>query len=375
MNPRYQICTRCLMDTSDPDITFDQNGVCGHCRHYDHRAASELHHGPAGQQRLERLIREVKERGRGQKYDCVIGLSGGVDSSMVVYMVNKLGLRPLAVHVDNGWNSDLARGNIEKLATKLEIELLTYVIDWEEVKDLHLSFLKASVANSEIPTDHAIVAGLYRTAVRQGIRHIFSGSNIATEAIMPDSWGYDAKDFRHLKAIHRKFGRVKLKTFPTLTLLDWVYCTFVKRITFIPILNYFPYNREEAMNLLERELGWQRYPAKHFESVYTRFFQAYILPVKFGIDKRRAHLSNLVCSGQMTRAEALREMEKPPYPSEILLQQDRDYILEKLGLNRAEFDRIMSAPPKSFREYPNNLFWFEKLGFIVRLAKKMATYN
>lgn len=370
----YRICTKCIMDTSDSDIVFDEHGICCHCKIYDEKAAAGLYKGRAGQDMLEKMISVVKKRGKNKDYDCIIGLSGGVDSSMVAHTVKKLGLRPLAIHLDNGWNSELSVCNIENIVRKLDIDLYTYVLDWEEFKDLQLSFLKSSVLNCEGPTDHAIVAILYHMAAEKGIRYIFSGSNIISEAILPASWGYDSKDWRHIKGVHKKFGKVRLKTFPRLTLFHFAYYTFVKQIGFIPILNYTDYNKQEATDLLKKELDWKEYGGKHCESIYTRFFQTYILPKKLNIDKRRAHLSTLICSGQISREEALREMERDPSPPDIL-EQDRQYFIKKIGLTEKEFNAIMSAPAKSFKEYPNNHFWFEKLGFIVRFARKKATYK
>jgi len=370
----YQICTRCIMDTSEQEIQFDEKGICNHCKSYEERARKEVYLFEAGQKKLKRLADEIKENGKNKEYDCILGLSGGMDSSMVAYLVKKLGLRPLAIHLDNGWNTEVSVQNIENLVKNLNIDLHTYATDWEEFKDLQLSFLKASVINCEIPTDHAIVAILYRTAAKKGLRYIMSGGNIVTEGIMPESWGYDPKDWRHIKGIHKRFGREPLKSFPRLILFDWVYYTFLKRVKFIPILNYYDYSKKEAAQILENELGWKNYGGKHFESIYTRFFQAYILPKKFNIDKRRAHLSTLICSGQLSREQALKEIEADPYPLD-LFEKDREYVLSKLGLTDKEFEEIMSFPVHSYKDYPNNYFWFENLNFFVRLAKRMATYN
>ncbi len=372
MRNNYQICTRCIMDTTDCDIQFDEHGICNHCRTYDQRARNELHYGEDGQEKLKALVDKIKRNGKGKKYDCIIGVSGGADSTMTAYTVKKLGLRPLAVHLDNGWDSELAVGNIEKTLKALDIDLCTYVIDWEEFKDLQLSFLKASVANSEVPTDHAIVAFLYRTALGHNLQYILSGGNIVTEAIMPKSWGYDAKDLRHIKGIHKKFGKIKLKTFPQISLFDWVYYTFIKGIKFIPILHYIPYVKKDVAQLLEKELGWKNYGAKHYESIYTRFFQGHILPKKFNIDKRRAHLSTLICSGQLTRIEALREMKEDIYSLQQL-KDDKEYVIKKLGLTEEKFENIMSLPIKSFKDYPSNYFLFSRLHFFVKLAKRTAT--
>jgi N-acetyl sugar amidotransferase len=368
----YRVCARCIMDTTDPDITFDDKGYCNHCTRFFERARTELHTDEEGQRRLDALVARIKAEGRGKEYDCIIGLSGGVDSSTVAHIVKRLGLRPLAVHLDNGWDSELAVSNVERLVKKLELDLSTLVLDWEMFKDLHLAFLKASVANSEIPTDHAISATLYRLAVKHGLRYIISGGNLATEAIMPLSWGYYNLDWKHIKAIHNRFGERKLKRFPHLTLAHWAYYTFLKGIKVIPILNYFEYNKEASKRMLATEYGWKDYGGKHYESVYTRFFQGYILPTKFGYDKRRAHLAALVCSGQMNREDALEEMEKPPYPKEMLAE-DRPFVIKKLGLTEKAFEELMVTPPKSFADYPNNYFWIKNMSGFMALAKRRAT--
>ena len=360
------------MDTTDPEITFDEQGVCNHCQRYDARVGVELFADEAGREARDRLVARIKEAGDEREYDCLLGVSGGVDSTTVAYTAKRLGLRPLAVHLDNGWNSELSVKNIESALKALEIDLYTHVVDWEEFKDLHLSFLKASVANSETPTDHAIVAVLYRIAAAKGIRFILGGGNITTEGVMPTSWMYDAKDLRHLRAIHRRFGRVPLKTFPCFSLWDFFRWTFVKKIRMIPILNYISYNREEAVRLLERELGWRDYGGKHYESIYTKFFQAYILPTKFGIDKRRPHFSSQVCAGHLTRGEALKALENPLYTPDAL-REDREYVLKKLGLTEAEFEVIMREPPKSYRDYPSNDLLLRRMPAIVNFVKRVAT--
>ena len=374
MERPYQICTRCIMDTTDQEIQFDENGVCNHCKQYDERANKELYLDEAGQQKLNRIVNEIKEKGKNKEYDCLTGVSGGVDSTMALYTIKKLGLRPLAIHLDNGWNTELSVRNIEQVVKKLNIDLYTYVLDWEEFKDLHLAFLKSSIANAEIPTDHAIIAILYHMAFKKGIKYIISGGNIVTEAIMPNSWMYDAKDWRLIKNIHKKIGNVKLKSFSPLTLFEWIYYTFVKRIKYIPVLNYIPYVKKDAVQLLKKELGWKPYRHKHYESIYTRFFQGYILPRKFNIDKRKAHLSTLICSGQMTREEALEEMKHDFYPPHEI-QDDKEYVMKKFGLTEEEFEKIMSQPIKTYRDYPNNYILFKKLDFFVKFAKKIATYN
>ncbi len=369
----YQECVRCVMDTTDPDIEFDEKGLCNHCKRYFVRAGTELLHHEEGQKKVNALVEKMKEHGRGKDYDCVIGVSGGVDSTMVAYIVKKkYGLRPLAIHFDNGWNSELAVSNIEKTLKTLGIDLYTYVVDWEEFKDIQLSFLKASVANAEVPTDHAIGAILYKLACEKGIKYIISGSNIETEAIMPKAWGYDNRDYRHLKCIHKKFGKVKIKTFPHYGLFDFFYFIFLRGLRFVRILNAAPYNKKEALKILENELGWVNYGGKHYESIFTRFFQAYILPHKFGFDKRRAHYSTLICAGQMSREEAKEALKVDPYPK-ALLEQDKEYVIKKLGLTEAEFEAIMKLPPKTHKDYPSNDFIFnnEKAG-LLSFVKRVA---
>jgi N-acetyl sugar amidotransferase len=361
------------MDTSDPEISFDERGRCNHCRNYEIRVASEVFRGEEGKRRLDALLQRVRARGRGRDYDCIIGVSGGVDSTMVAYTVRELGLRPLAVHFDNGWDSELAVDNIKKTLDRLGIDLQTHVVDWEEFRDLQLSFLKASVANCEIPTDHAITALLFNAAARHGIRYIFGGGNVATEGILPFSWGYYNWDRKHLEAIHRRFGTVPLKTTPRISLSRFVYLVFARGIRLIPILNYVDYNKTEAMKLIQEKLCWRYYGGKHYESIYTRFFQGYILPVKFGFDKRRAHLATLVCSGEMSREDALREMEKDPYGNANLLREDREFVIKKFGLTEDAFAELMERPVRSYRDYPNHSFLFHTLRDMRSRFKKVAT--
>ncbi|AFY01374.1 N-acetyl sugar amidotransferase [Bdellovibrio bacteriovorus] len=369
---KYQVCSRCIMDTSDPEIKFDSAGVCNHCHRYDERALVELKHGPQGQKELADLVEVIKVDGKDKSYDCVIGVSGGVDSTMVAYKVKQMGLRPLAIHFDNGWNSELAVSNIEKTMKKLGIDLYTYVIDWNEFRDIQLSFIHAGVANIEAPTDHAIGALLYKMASKYGVKYLISGGNLETEGVMPSSWLYDNKDWKHIKGLHRIFGKVKLKTFPHYGLLHMVYYVFFRGIKFVKVLNYAPYNKNEAMELFRREFDWVPYAGKHYESIFTKFYQAYILPQKFGYDKRRPHLSSLVLSGQMTRDEALKELEMPLYQADELAR-DKEYVLKKFGLSEMEFDRIMSEKPKSYKEYPSNRRIFENLnkGFLG-MVKRFA---
>ena len=365
MTQEYRICVRCIMDTTDPEIQFDNDGVCNHCRRYEEKVKERLCLDEAGQQELNKLVGEIKIKGKNKKYDCIIGVSGGVDSTFVAYLVKKLGLRPLAVHLDNGWNAEVAVGNIEALR-KLDIDLHVAVVDWEEFKDLQLSFLRASVPDAEIPTDHGISALLYDVAAKEGAPFIFTGVNVSTEGVHPIRWSYGMWDWKYIRSVHNRFGSVRLETYPHYSLLGLLNYVFVRRIRRIPVLNYMTYVKEDAIKLLEKELGWEYYGGKHYESIYTRFLQAYILPRKFNIDKRRSHLSSLICSGQITREEALEEMKRDPYPSEEMMKSDKEYVLTKLGLSEEEFEIIMSLPIKTVRDYPSNYWGFPIMRRISR---------
>jgi N-acetyl sugar amidotransferase len=361
------------MDTSsDPSITFDHDGICNHCHEYWRRMREEV---PAGDARvyLDGLVERIKKSGAGHQYDCVIGVSGGVDSTYVAWLCKKeFGLRPLAIHFDNGWNSELAVQNIETVLRKLNIDLYTHVVDWEEFRDIQVAFLKSGIVNWELPTDHAIRALLYREAARRGIRYIITGSNLATEAVTPAAWKVSNIDFRLLKAIHRRFGKRKLRTFPTLSLKMLAWYTFVHRITQIPILNYVDYKVERAKALLEQGLGWRPYEFKHGESLFTRFFQRYFLPHKFGYDKRKPHLSNLILSGQMTRDEGFEELNKPLYYPEEL-ERDFAYVAKKLELTTKELKAHLDSPPRSHGVYPNSDWVQDRLPHLIAIAKRTAT--
>lgn len=351
MSENYQICTRCIMDTSDPNIVFDVNGVCNHCHDYDRLMVQKVMSGKAGAEYLEKLAEKIKRDGRNKPYDCLIGVSGGVDSTYVAYLVKeKMGLRPLAVHMDNGWDSELAVKNIEETLKRLEIDLHTEVLDWEEFRGLQVAFLKASTPDSEIPSDHAIWAVIGDLAEKLKVKYILSGFNVRTETHLPSAWSQGHFDWKYIRSIQKRFGDGKLKTFPHIPFL-----TYYRRLQTqkrVDILNYIDFNKTAAMTFLENELGWRYYGGKHHESIYTRFYQGYILPVKFGYDKRRSHLSSLICSEEIKRIDALEEIKKPTYaPS--LLEEDREYVAKKLGLVQDGFEEIMSLPKKSFSDYPS----------------------
>jgi len=360
------------MDTTDPDIRFDSEGVCNHCTGALERIRRQILLPVEREAALNALVEKVRREGKGLDYDCIIGVSGGVDSTTTAFWVKRLGLRPLAVHFDNGWDSELAVDNIRRTLEALGIELFTHVVDWEEFRDLQLSFLRASVANCEVPTDHGITALLFRMARKVGTRFILSGSNVVTEAIMPVSWGHYNQDLRHMKAIHRRFGTMPLKTMPTISMGHYFYYVLVRGMRQIPFLNYMEYDKAEAKKMLAREIGWRDYGGKHYESVWTRYFQGYYLPVKFGYDKRKAHLSTLICSGQMSRDEALAEMAKPAYEPE-LLRQDTEFVLKKFGLTAGEFEAILQAPPKLATDYPSNYFFFHRMLKLKNVFRHIAT--
>lgn len=351
MESHYRICTRCLMDTSDPEIQFDEHGVCNHCHDHDRQVRQRVLKGEAGLSYLAKLTEQIKREGQGKPYDCVMGVSGGVDSTYVAYMAKtKFNLRPLAVHLDNGWDSELAVKNIEETLKRLGIDLYTNVLNWEEFRDLQLAFLKASTPDSEISSDHAIAAVLSDMAEKLKVRYILSGANVQTETHLPRAWSQGHSDWKYIRSVHKLFGRGELRTFPHQNLL-----TYYRRLLTlrrVDILDYLDYNKQEAMQLLERELGWKYYGGKHHESIYTRFYQGYILPAKFGYDKRRSHLSSQICSGEITRDAALVELQKPTY-APAMQEEDREYVAKKLGVSDSEFDAIMNLPRKSFADYPS----------------------
>jgi len=345
-----EICARCVMDTSDPTIEFDENGVCNHCRAYDEMVKREVFTGEEGKRRLEQIAAKIKKDGTGKQYDCLIGVSGGVDSTFVAYKVKQLGLRPLAVHLDNGWDSELAVNNIHKTLKILGIDLDTHVMDWEEFKDLQLAFLKASTPDSEIPSDHAIVSLLYQMAEKVGVKYVIIGRNVRTETHVAPAWSMGHFDWKYIESVHRQFGNVPLKTFPHRTRREDL--RYREKQEWVNILDYVDYVKKDAIKILESELGWQYYGGKHFESIYTRFFQGYILPKKFGYDKRRGHYSSLICSGEMTREEALEALKEPPYPLEMQ-EVDKEYVIKKFGIAEEEFERIMALPKKTIYDYPS----------------------
>lgn len=369
-NVEYKQCNRCVMDTTAPEINFDEKGICNFCRDFDTLALKTIWRPlEVRLNELDEAVKKIKESGKNDKYDCLIGLSGGVDSSYICYWAKQVGLRPLVVHFDNGWNSELASKNIESIIQKTGFDLYTYVIDWEDFKDLQLAYIKASVIDIEVPTDQLIYASLHRIARKYKIKSIINGNNIASEGILPRSWYYgDKLDIVNLTEIHKRFGTRKLKDFPKLGLTQQLINSKLHSMYSIPPLNLLDFDKNKAKELLIKEFGWRDYGGKHYESIFTRFYQGYILPRKFNVDKRKAHLSSLVASHTITREEALEELKKPTYDPD-LQKQDYEYALKKFDISKEEFEKYMNMKPvphefygtqwdkKHFRKY----YIFKKL--------------
>ncbi len=366
----YRICKRCIMDTSDQDIIFDKNGFCNHCNSYFSNKSNMVNYNPDN---LQIIIDRIKEDGKNKKYDCIIGLSGGVDSSYVAFLVNKLGLRPLAVHFDSGWNSEIAVSNIYHIVRKLDIDLYTHVCDWTEMKDLQLSYFKAGVINADIPMDHAFIVVLQRLARKLKIKYFISGHNYETEAILPRSWVYKSTDGKNVLDIQKSYGKIpRLTKYPNSNIIENLYTRFFFGLNTLNILNNVNFNKEDAIKIITKELEWKKYGGKHSESIFTRFYQGYYLPTRFGVDKRRAHLSTLICSDQLEREDAMIQINKPTYDSEKLLIQDLEFIPKKLGISYQEFQRIMNEPIKSHFDYKNDQ---RTRNIIILLAKLFLRKN
>jgi N-acetyl sugar amidotransferase len=365
----YQQCVRCVMDTSDPEIQFDEHGICSHCTLYFKRWEDLKLHRKAGSENLSATINEIKKRGKNGKYDAVLGISGGMDSCYCAYLLKQLNVRTLLVHMDNGWNSKEAIQNIMNTAKKLGFDYECVVLDWEEFKDVQLAFLRASVVEAETPTDIAILAALHQIAAKHGVKYIISGGNIRTEGILPKLWHYNAKDTKYFNYIQKKFGARKLKKFPTFSFYKEFYYKVIRGIKIIYLLNYTDYDKEKAQKVLEKEAAWKDYGGKHHESYYTKFIQSYLLPKKFQLDYRKATLSSKICSGLMTRKQAIDELKRPMYQEEEVEKQGH-FIAKKLGICFEEFNCIIKQPGKYYYEYPNDE---KRLNFIYGFYKKYFT--
>lgn len=375
VNLGYQVCTRCVMDTSDPLITFDSQGVCNHCIKFDQITSKSWHPNAFGRTQLLNIVDRMKQDGKGKEYDCIIGLSGGVDSSYLAIVLKDFGLRPLVVHVDAGWNSELAVHNIEKIVKHCGYDLHTHVMDWREIKDLQLAYLKAGVANQDVVQDHAFFSSLYHYAVKNKIKYVISGGNIATESVFPDSWHHSAMDAINLKAIHKKFGSRKLSDYKVINFFDYYfYYPFVKGMKVVRPLNLLPYNKQDALKYLKEQVGYKDYGRKHGESRFTKFFQNYYLPVKFNIDKRRAHLSSQILSDELTRSQAVEILQQSLY-DDLELREDKLFIAKKLGISLEELDNLIAGPQHCYSDYPNWDNYYSAMRFIKSLLTRVLKRN
>ncbi|WP_439475939.1 N-acetyl sugar amidotransferase [Brevundimonas sp.] len=356
----YQICTNCVMDTSDSNITFDDQGVCDHCTGFRIHVAPKWHPDETGRQMFSRTVEEIRQSGKGKEFDCIIGLSGGLDSSFLLHLVvTEFQLRPLVFHVDGGWNTDIAVNNIQVMVEKLGLELFTEVINWEEMKDFQLAFFKSGVPHIDTPQDHAFIATLYQFANKHDIKYILNGGNISTECVRnPLEFLYYGTDMRQLRDIQKQFCTIELKTYPfSDVLFHKVYLRYFRGLKVVKPLDWMPYTKAMARETLSREYGWKPYPQKHFESRFTKFYEGYWLPERFGFDTRRVQFSSLILTDQMTREEALSQLERPAYDPETIAHEF-DYIAKKLGITSEELRGYFEMPLKSYRDYDNSLWMF-----------------
>ena len=365
-----RVCTKTVMDNSDPDIVFDADGV-SNWWHDFHRIRATLPIGAAREQLLHANIERIKAAGQGKQYDCLLGLSGGVDSSYMAYLAKQWGLRPLVLHFDNGWNDEMAVANIETIVKKLDLRLETFVMNWPEFRDLQRSYFKASVLDLDIPTDHMIFGALHKIADQHGIRYILSGNNFATEWLLPRAWYYSKFDLVNLEAIHAKFGELPLKHLPKLGAWQQLYYRRIKAIEDVKILELVEYSKTEAKQFLIDKLGWRDYGGKHYEQVFTRFYQGYILPLRYGIDKRKAHLSNLILNGEITRDQALAELQQPTDDPDRQ-QFDKQYVAKKLGWSDKEFDAILAQPPVPHEAFGNDAAQRKMAETTIRTLQPLA---
>jgi N-acetyl sugar amidotransferase len=368
------------MDTTDPEITFDESGVCNHCRDFDSVTSKYWFPGENGKAKLAQIVDQVKKDGAGKDYDCVLGLSGGADSSYLALKVKELGLRPLVIHVDGGWNSELAVKNIESVVSFCNFDLHTHVMNWVDMKQLQLAYLRSGVSNQDVPQDHAFFANLYHYAIEHKIKYVLSGGNIATEAIFPKAWQHGAMDATNLKAIFDRFGKGQLQEYRTISFFQYYFeFPILRGMKVLRLLNFMPYNKASAIEMLQEKTGWRPYGYKHGESVFTRFYQNYYLVERFGYDKRKPHLSTLIVTGQMSRKDALEELSKSSYdPSDI--EEDIFYFRKKLSLSEEEFQRLMEIPARDALEFPSDigkyLLMKKTQGFVTRLSgRRVANYS
>lgn len=371
-----KICVNCVMDESDPSISFDYNGVCDHCRSFDIDVRPKWYPNEAGRKIFAKTVENIRKSGRGKQFDCILGMSGGLDSSYLLHLaVKEFGLRPLVFHVDGGWNTDLAVNNIQMLVDNLGLDLYTEVINWEEMKDFQLAFFKSGVPHIDIPQDHAFVATLYHFANKHGIKYILNGGNVSTECVRnPLELFYYGTDMAQIRDIQRQFCTIPLKTYPFSSIFfHKFYLRYVKGLKVVKPLDWMPYSKETAIKTLTEQYGWKAYPQKHFESRFTRFFEGYWLPSRFGFDTRRVQFSSLILTGQMTRDEALRQLQKPALNEEEV-RTEFEYIAKKLGITSQELRNYHEMPKKTYRDYKNQ-DWIFNFGarFLKAIGAEKAT--
>jgi N-acetyl sugar amidotransferase len=364
----YRICTRCVIDTTEPDAVFDAEGRCQHCTAAVAQLPGTWLRGPDGAARLAATAERLKQYGAGRDYDCILGMSGGVDSSYLLHVAATEGLRPLVVHVDAGWNSDAATSNIHRMTSALDIDLVTIVVPWPEMQDVQVAYLRSGVLNQDAPQDHAFFAALYATARQHRIRYVLSGWNFATESILPASWTGNAMDGRQLLAIHKQFGSRPLNEFPVLRYpAYYARHLLAERMRKVTPLNWLPYDKDQARALLMETYGWMDYGGKHEESRWTKYYQGVYLPQRYGFDKRRAHLSSQIVAGQVTRDDALDELSRPavdPRSERI----EKAFVTRKLGLTAETFAELVALPSVDFRSYPNDYVWMSKASRLLRVG-------
>ena len=362
----FKVCTNCVMNTSAKNIYFDQYGQCNYCKSFILKIKNKKKENIDS---LIKLIRNNKNKNN-SKYDCIVGLSGGVDSSYTLVKVVESGLRPLAVHMDNGWNSELAQNNIENIVKILNVDLYTNVLNWNEYKDMMNSFFDSDVIDIEMLMDNAMLSVNYQMAKKEKLKFILSGSNTSTEGMsMPENMNWIKFDKKNIKAIIKKFGNNKIRTYPVIGILDLVKYISVDKIKWVNFLDYFSYDKNEATQYLIKNFNFKPYEYKHYESIFTRFYQGYILPEKFKVDKRILHLSTLIVTKQLSRNKALEILNKSPYPSELKLKEDKEYFLKKMSWNKEKLENYIKRKPKSHKDFPNNKFAYDMLLKFYKLLK------
>ena len=355
---KFQICNNCIMDTTAENIVFDQNGVCNFCKDFIKRQKNLK----SNEKNLNELINKIKKNGKNKRYDCIIGVSGGVDSSFALIKAFDLGLKPLAVHLDNGWNSELAQNNISNLIRMCNADLYTHVINWKEYRNLQQAFFDADVIDTELLMDNAMLSVNYKMANKYKLQYILSGTNTATEGFnIPSNWSWFKNDAKNIRSIVKKFSNQKLKTFPSFSTTDFIYFELIKKIKWVLFPDYFNYSKEEAINLLKKRVNYRPYPYKHYESIFTRFYQAYILPKKFGVDKRKLHLSNLIISKEITREKALRILQQPTYPTIDEEKKDIKYFIKKMKWTSEDLKNYISKSEKNHSIYGTEKYLWERL--------------